>query len=161
TIAARALLFHTRVQIGDPELDVEGSWTTVRAAIETLTELDDPRGLAQAYLMANLLSLREGRIAEATGLSECALRCAGSAADRHRRRVAALAVAHSLVRGPVPAAEAIRRCEELIRSAAHPTTEAFVVPFLSALVAMTGRLDEAFALVERSGRVLDELDLML
>src|SRR5262249_11574283 len=39
TIAARALLLRTRVEIGDPGLDLEESWAAVRAAIETLTEL--------------------------------------------------------------------------------------------------------------------------
>ena len=67
--------------------------------------------------------------------------------------------AYVLVGGSTPVGEAIRRCEELIRSnPGDRALDAGVTRCISALVAMAGRAEEALELVERSSRVLDEFD---
>jgi DNA-binding SARP family transcriptional activator len=52
--------------------------------------------------------------------------------------------------GPTPVPTAIARCEQLIADSEAPVWSSFILPFLASLHAMTGRFDEARALLERA-----------
>jgi tetratricopeptide (TPR) repeat protein len=159
-LAARARVARSSLRLFTVEKDLDEVRTVTDAAILELGELDDPRGLAEAYQLHGQTYARTGRIAAALQDYEHALAAAGAAGNASARRAIVSSTAFNLYRGPVPAGEAIRLCEEMIRSSpADPVLEATVTRCMSAPLAMCGRAEEALALVESSGRLLDELDI--
>jgi hypothetical protein len=142
----------------DPESDLEEVRRIIEDAIEALAELGDQRGLARADGIQAWICVREGHWADALGHQERALAAAEAVGWRQRRRTASSSIARGLVRGPTPVGEAIRRCEELIlRDPSDRVLRAHITGRRSALVAMSGRAEEALELAERLGRELDEL----
>jgi DNA-binding SARP family transcriptional activator/predicted ATPase len=92
-----------------------------------------------------------------------AAQAAWEEAAEHARRAGAtreeaevlLWLASAALSGPMPASDAVARCEQLVARLAHrPTTAALVHNSLAALQAMLGRFDEAHALLERARTVV-------
>ena len=122
-------------------------------------ELGDQSGLAAAYQVIGQMLLL-GRVGEKLVVYERAISAAELAGDLELRRTVTDSIAYALHQGPTPVEEGISRCEELIRrNPGDRAVEATVMRCLAALVAMTGRAEEALELTEKSSRVLDELGL--
>ena len=98
-------------------------------------------------------------MAESCAALERALVHADACGERNLRRMVTASLAHALFDGPAPAAYAIDRCEKLLQGArGDRMLEAFVVSYLSAMIAMAGRLDEARKLAYRNSSLIEELD---
>jgi len=102
---------------------------------------------------------RQGRVAEGCAALESALAAADASGDRAARRVLIGTLCNSLCLGPAPVGQVIHRLEELLGSTAGDgVLEAVISRFLSLLLAMAGRLDEARERIRTSSPVLDALD---
>jgi class 3 adenylate cyclase/DNA-binding winged helix-turn-helix (wHTH) protein len=87
---------------------------------------------------------------------------ANRAGAEHERTEILRWVALSLVLGPTPVAEGIRRCEAIRREVSgNPAAAADVLQSLAALHAMEGRFDQARGLLADSSAVFEELGLTL
>lgn len=158
-VVARILLARAMPSMWGVNADPEHTRAIAEKAVETFRQLGDVRGLADAERHVGHGLRRQGLGAAASAAFERALTAADASGDKHERLLAVGALAHSLWEGPAPAADAIRRCEELLRSSgSDPPLEATITRCLSALYAMTGRIEEARESVHRSGNVLDELN---
>jgi DNA-binding SARP family transcriptional activator len=157
--AARALVYRLGNRMADPELDLDEMRAVAEAAIETLRQLGDSRGVAVAGRFLGIALFRQGRYAEAGAVLECALVDADASGDQATRREVIGTLCNSLFLGPTPVAEAIHRCEELLQSTRHDRVlEAVITRFLSVLLAMAARFDDAREHVRTSSPVLDELN---
>src|SRR5262249_46629795 len=128
--------------------------------IDALGELDDQRGLTEAWRLYGLAMRRRGRMVGAQAAFGRASGHAASCGDRATRRRLLGWVALALGDGPVPAVEAVHQCQPLIRrQPGDGALEAAVGYPLAALLAMAGRVDESRAVLDDAGRVFEELDL--
>jgi tetratricopeptide (TPR) repeat protein len=151
---------HAAATMFNSEAEFQEAGRVFAEAIETLSELGDQLGLAEAYRWQGAWFGREGRTAERHAAYERALAAAEASGNRLMRRNVMEAVAYALYQGPAPVDEAIRRCEEMIHSNdGDRALEAGIGRFMAALVAMAGRAEEAVELHERSLRVLDEMNI--
>jgi DNA-binding SARP family transcriptional activator len=151
----------TEAPIFEPGTDFQELARIFEDAIETLTELGDHRGLAEAYRYQGAMFGREGRTAERHAAYERALAAAEASGNWLTRRNVMEAISYALYQGPTPVVQAIARCEEMIRSSPDDTVlEAGIGRFMCALVAMDGRSDQAIELLERSLRVFEERAIM-
>jgi DNA-binding SARP family transcriptional activator len=158
-IAARALVARIGNRMGDPGLTRDEMLKVTEAAVDTLTQLGDSRGLAAARRFLGMAHQGYGAASAATEVLEHALVDADASGDQATRRRVVGTLCSSLCLGPAPAGEAISRCDELLHAArGDGVLEAVIGRFLALLVAMTGRPDEARELIRTSGLVLDELD---
>jgi DNA-binding SARP family transcriptional activator len=66
-------------------------------------------------------------------------------------------LAASLYYGPVPATEAIARCNELLEPANERVSRAHVLVFLGGLVSLNSRIDEGRGLVDEASVIYEEL----
>ena len=157
-IVANALVYRFGQRMGDPALDPYEMRKTTAAAVETLRQLGDSRGVALAGRYLALSFQYTGQADEARIILERALADADESGDRGTRRRVAGTLAHSLCLGPTPVVDAIGRCRELLESSrGDPVLTAVVARFLGLLLAMAGRFDEAREHLETSTSVLDEL----
>ena len=158
-VVARILLARAMPSMWGANADPEHTRAIAQQAVETFRRLGDVRGLADAERHVGHGLRRQGFGAAASDAFERALTAADASGDKHERLLAVGALAHSLWEGPAPAADAIRRCEELLRSSgSDPPQEATITRCLSALYAMAGRIEEARESVHSSGLILDELN---
>ena len=158
-IAAHAFMIRLGNRLADPALDLEESRRGFEQVIKTFAELGDERGLALARRHLGIVLNRLGHTAAGTAELEQGLVHAEASGDQQARRRVAGTLAHNLTQDPTPVGEAIRRCEELLRSArSDRVLEAVITRFLALLFARAGRFDEALELVRQSSLVLDEID---
>jgi len=144
---------------GDPYADPAAVQRLAEEAVATFAELEDIRGLVFARRVVALALIRAGRLAAGCAELERALAEADAHGHRatHRRLIGSLA--GGLLQGPLPAEDAVRRCEELLRAYGDDRVLAAVVTrALAALLAMQGSPEEAREHARRSGAVLDELN---
>ena len=66
-------------------------------------------------------------------------------------------LAASLYYGPVPVAEAITRCNELLEDATERVSGAHILVFLGGLVSLDGRIDEGLGFLEEAAVIYEEL----
>jgi class 3 adenylate cyclase/tetratricopeptide (TPR) repeat protein len=159
-LAARARVAQVGNQAWDGNFDRDEIGRVLDNAIGVFEELGDQRGLAAAYQACGQ-ALLSGRVAEKLVVYDRAIVAAELAGDLELRRTVTDSTAFALYQGPTPAEEGIARCEELIRrNPGDRLVEASVMRCLAALVAMTGRAEQALELTDRSSRVLDELDML-
>ncbi|HEV8681694.1 MAG TPA: tetratricopeptide repeat protein [Actinomycetota bacterium] len=96
-------------------------------------------------------------------MEEAAVRAmehARRAGDVREEAMSARLLGGALLYGPAAVAEAIPRCEEIVRRAADsPMLEVAVLPILAQLYGMQGRFPEGRALFDRSRSLQDELGL--
>jgi tetratricopeptide (TPR) repeat protein len=157
---ARALVIRARA-MGDPTVDPARMQAVAQEALETFRQLGDESGLALAGRRLAQALHRAGRLAECCAVYEEALLHAEAAGDDVMRREQVFGLAGALWGGPAPAAEAIRRCRELQRTAADDRALATIVDRpLGGLLAMAGDFAAAREHLERSSLALDELGLV-
>ena len=158
-LAARARVAQVGNSAWDGSLDRDETARVLEEAIGVLDELGDQSGLAAAYQVIGQVLLL-GRVGDKLVVYERAISAAGLAGDLELRRTVTASIAYALHQGPTPAEEAISRCKELIRSNPRDkAVEASVTRCMAALMAMTGRAEEALELTEKSSSVLDEFDM--
>ncbi len=159
-LATRALVqrsYHRLME--DPEVDPASMVPVADDAIETFERLNDPLGLALAERLLARALTRQGRSAESYAAAERALEQANASGDRGTQRQAVQTLAWRLVDGSAPVEDAIVRLEEMLRASSDDhVLEAIVARFLSAVLAMAARFDEAREYLRTSGPVLDELN---
>jgi tetratricopeptide (TPR) repeat protein len=162
SIAAHAIVQAHLLRLpADPNLDVERVVADANEAIETFTEHGDSIGLGRAWLLIASVAGRQGLTADTSAALENSLVHADAAGDRAGSRKVGSHLSMQLMYGPTPAAEGIRRCEELLLSVADDRLLVAVISGqLSALLAMAARFDEARELGASSSAVFDELGLM-
>jgi hypothetical protein len=160
-VEARARVQRCWNRTGDPNYDAVEARTIAEAAIETLRELGDERGLVFARRLLGMVLAGQGHAAAAGAEFERALVHAEACGDREMSRAALNTLANRyLCNGPIPAGEAIARCEELLRSVrGDRLLEATVKRPLAMLYAMQVRPEQALELLGQAGLVLDELNL--
>jgi class 3 adenylate cyclase/predicted ATPase len=144
----------------NPESSTDELIHVAETAIPLLEELGDELGLAKAWWLRSEADAIAGRWgARATAL-ERALVHARRAEDRRECSAITAMLVQALENGPMPAAEAIRRCEELRADAGgDATVEAAISSTVAQLRAMEGDFDAARGLYADAGALYDELGL--
>jgi tetratricopeptide (TPR) repeat protein len=124
------------------QLSVEAAIDLLARGAAVFGEAGDDLGLGRAW---HLTAAVNGVYRYCYGEAEqAALRC-----GRHYERsgvgsgLTLVPLAASACRGPTPAVAAIDRCEGLLLNAPTPVWESFILPFLAAVEAMTGRFASA------------------
>jgi class 3 adenylate cyclase/tetratricopeptide (TPR) repeat protein len=146
----------------DPGATEDELSSVAAQATEVFEELGDDLGLARAWRQMSLVPRARGRLAEAVEASERALSHARRAGDTQEEARAIYGLCASLVLGPLHAAEAIRRCEDLLAQAGtNRLLEANVDIALAELTAMRGEFDEARAFYRRAMRIYEDHGLRL
>jgi tetratricopeptide (TPR) repeat protein len=127
-------------------------------AIAVLEGANDDLGLAQAFQFGGKLELWRGRSVAAVGLLERSLAHARRANDRRDEIEALSWLLIGLFFGATPASEAIRRCDQIRRSAVGNTQlEAYAMISRGGLDAMQNRIDEGRETVARGREMLHDL----
>jgi class 3 adenylate cyclase/tetratricopeptide (TPR) repeat protein len=167
SLGERRLAMHARISslednFWDPEIDFDERRAIYEEGIETFTALGDEAGLARCTRLLGRICRTLGRGAEAAAWSERALMHANACGDLVTRRLVTQSLAMTLAGGPMPAGDAIRRCEELREANTDDRIlDAVITRCLSELYAMVGRVDDARDSWEKSNRVLDEANMLI
>jgi predicted ATPase/class 3 adenylate cyclase len=129
-------------------------------AIPLLEALGDELGLAKAWWLRSEADAIAGRwSARAERLERARLHAQRASDPRELSAITAMLV-QALEYGPMPAADAIRRCEELrAESAGDGALEAAIASSLAQLTAMQGDFEAARRLYADAGELYDELGL--
>jgi class 3 adenylate cyclase/tetratricopeptide (TPR) repeat protein len=151
-LAAHARVGRLRMEVGvASDLDTGALQEQTSRAIATFAEFEDQRGLAKAWGLLAALGFLRCRIAEAEAAAGQAMTHARLARDDPAESWARGLLAQSAFWGPVPAAEGIRRCQELLAQAAgNRRSELTALQSLAGLQAMAGQPEAATTV----GRVL-------
>jgi tetratricopeptide (TPR) repeat protein len=144
------------------QIDVPRAMTEVRAVGEdarsVFGEHGDELGLCRVSYLEALVYWFQGRSASAEGAWAQAAMHARRLGDERRLWDILRWLPSAALFGPTPAAEGIRRCEEIReRVRGNKRAEAEVIPALAGLYAMIGRFELAARLVEESEALLDDL----
>ena len=135
----------------DTESLVEESRRTAELAIPLFEKLEDNRGLAIAWDALGLCEWSSGRVAVATDAFERALTHARQAGDLFMDAELTNRVINSIVDGPMPVPECIRRGEAfLAHGKERPTVQLATLGSVALLQAMQRRFDEARATYARA-----------
>ena len=131
-------------------------------AIAVFEELGDDSGLARAWHRVAFAHQKGSQFGPAEEASEKALLHARRAQDRHQEARIIDGLCTSLLYGPAPADEAIRRCEEMLDWARESRVMVANVGIsLAGLKAMRGDFEEARALAAQAKTIYEELGLRL
>ena len=127
-------------------------------AIAVFEELGDELGLSQAYQLQAEVHWDEGEyVATEEALEKALVHAENASNDRERSKIMGWLVS-TLFWGPTNTDEAIRRCEEILASAAGDRlVEAKTVTILAGLRGMRGNFDEARELFQRGQSIQTEL----
>jgi class 3 adenylate cyclase len=127
-------------------------------AVEVFSELEDDRGLAQAWRRISRAELVRCSYAAAAGAAEHALHHAVLCNDRQDAARAADVLGTALLWGPTPVAEAVRRCEELVADAkGNERLHANALAALAGLRALEANFDAARRLRAEAEAVYGDL----
>ena len=128
-------------------------------AIASFTEIDDNLGLARSWRL--LADAEPTWRANLTALERAVIH-ARLAGDRREESDALWWIGVAMHFGPMPADNAIPRCEEILRGArGDRTLDAGIRGILAGLHAMRGRFDEARELYVAGFAILEQLGLQL
>ena len=144
----------------NPESSTDELVHVAEHAIPLLEELGDELGLAKAWWLRSEADAIAGRWGARAAALERALVHARRAHDARESSAITAMLVQALENGPIPADEAIRRCEEL-RAEAVPggALEAAIASTVAQLTAMQGDFDAARRLYAEAGALYDELGL--
>jgi class 3 adenylate cyclase/tetratricopeptide (TPR) repeat protein len=158
-LAAQARVGRLRMEVAvASDLDSAALQAETRAAIGTFAEFEDQRGLAKAWGLLAALGFLRCRITEAEAAAGQAITHARLAGDDPAEAWARGLLAQSAFWGPVPAADGIRRCQELLGQAdGNRRSELTAMQSLAGLQAMAGQAEEAMATVRRVLTLAGEL----
>ena len=135
---------------------------TASQAVEVFSELDDERGLSEAWRRIARAELARCSYAAAEAAAERALHYARRCEDRQAVARAADVLATSLLWGPTHVAEAIPRCEELLATAERKEPlRANVLAALAGLRALEANFDEARRLRAEAAEIYSDLGMTL
>ena len=154
-LRGRVELAHARL-FSDPESRAAEMLELAARAIPVFEEVEDDRALGRTwrhvgYVRGGMQSRHEAwREASEQALVHY-LRSGWSPSG------CLVELAASLYYGPVPAAQAIGRCNELLEESTERVSRAHVLAFLGGLEALDGRLDEGRAKVEEASTIYQEL----
>jgi tetratricopeptide (TPR) repeat protein len=130
-------------------------------AVKIFEELDDDRGLARAWRRMAYVPRARGHFAISEDAIERAIAYARKAGDRQEEARSIDNLCTVLLLGPMPAPEAIRRCEDLLAATRSRMMAANIVTSLAGLKAMRGEFDEARELCARGETIYEDLGLRL
>ena len=117
---------------------------TASQAVEVFSELDDERGLAQAWRRISRAEIVRCSYAAAETAAVRALRYALGCGERVDAAWAADGLGTALLWGPTPVADAVRRCNELIAEAGeNEVLRANLLAALAGLRALEGDIADA------------------
>ena len=130
----------------------------VERVIPVFERHNDHEGLCRARRLQGTLLWIEARAAAATEAWEQAAAYARQAGNESERSEILCWVGSSMLFGPVPVSEAIRRCERMrAEFAGNLAPEAEMLRSLAGLHAMEGRFDLARLLLANSDHIFEEL----
>ena len=136
---------------------------TAARAVEVFSDLEDERGLAQAWRRISLAESVRASYAAAEAAAERALHHARRCDERQDASRAADVLCTALLWGPTPVDEALARCEELLTEAGetNATLRANVLAAIGGLRALGGELAAARACCAEAERIYDDLGLRM
>jgi class 3 adenylate cyclase/tetratricopeptide (TPR) repeat protein len=156
---ARVGLVAVGLWLGEVEIAAGGE--LVREAIPVLERHADDLGLARAWHLVGLTDFWQGRSLEADEAFAWGLACARSA---HSGRDEAQILMWYLISawyGPTPAREALARCHDVLEQTRSRHVEAIARTEIGALLALSGRFDEARESWAEGVAILQELGLRI
>ncbi|MGH3008647.1 MAG: ATP-binding protein [Gaiellaceae bacterium] len=135
---------------------------TAAKAVEVFSELDDERGLSEAWRRIARTEFARCSYAAAEAAAERALHYARRCEERQAVARAADVLASALLWGPTHVADAIARCEELLATAERKEPlRANVLAALAGLRALEADFDEARRLRAEAAEIYSDLGLTL
>jgi class 3 adenylate cyclase/tetratricopeptide (TPR) repeat protein len=161
-IAANAALVRllVRLRSGESERWRDEAAQTITQSMAVFEATNDEAGMAKAWRLlawSHGTSCHFGLAAEA---AERAIGYAREVGDKRQETQAATAYAAAAVFGPTPVAEAIERCESIMRGVeSDRQSEGTLLALHASLLAMQGSFEEARAGVAAGRRMLEDLDL--
>jgi predicted ATPase/class 3 adenylate cyclase len=158
---ARVEQLFLRLQV-NPEAATKQARRLIGRLVRAFEASGDEVGLSRLWRLRGLLYWLEARTRAADDAWERAAEHARRAGDERELAEILQWLASSALMGPIPAAEGIRRCEEIrwqVRD--DRRAEAVTLNLLGALYAMTRRFDVADELVEAGQRTLEDLGCMI
>jgi class 3 adenylate cyclase/tetratricopeptide (TPR) repeat protein len=135
---------------------------TASQAVEVFSELDDERGLSEAWRRIARAELIRCSFSAAAAAAERALHYARRCEERLAVSRATDVLATAMLWGPTPVADGIRRCEELMRE--EPDNEllrANALYALAGLRALEGSFAEARSLLAEATGIYRDLGLRM
>lgn len=158
-LAANALVQRALLRLfTEADATAEELLQTARRAADVFADLGDDLGLSRAWRLraqAHYLAREGGACTEA---SERALVFARSSGDVFEQREILEWLAIALFLGPMPAGQAVERCDQLLQATSGDNVaEVHIIGAQAFLLAMLGRTDEAFRLLARGQAILDRL----
>ena len=127
-------------------------------SIAAFEAVGDDAGLARAWRLLMLVHGTAGAYDQAAAAAKQVVEHANAAGDARLATRGAIGYAVSALRGPTPATEALRRCEQLaIDVAGDRKAEAIIFGVLAQLHAMRGDFDKARALYGQARSMLHDL----
>jgi class 3 adenylate cyclase/tetratricopeptide (TPR) repeat protein len=148
--------------VSSPEAKHADIVEQARRAIPVFEAAGDDAALARAWRLISFVDGLACHWGARAGALERALVHAERAGDKRQEAAILGALGQSLYFGSTPAAEGIRRCEELLRRAGGlPRVEASVLLSLAGLQGMQGRFDEARQNYRRGNAIENELGYKL
>jgi ATP/maltotriose-dependent transcriptional regulator MalT len=143
-----------RMISGPDPMPMDAIRTEAQQALEEFTRSADDVGMSQASYVLAFAHLRAGRMRDLADVARRGLAHAERSGDIREQIGALWWVSLALVSGPTPVPDAIRSCEELLRSSR--TEHAGVLSDLARLRAMVGEFEAARELIARARRDLTE-----
>jgi class 3 adenylate cyclase/tetratricopeptide (TPR) repeat protein len=130
-----------------------------KVAADALEALGHERGLARAWNSVAIFEIWLGHLGAGANAAERAATFAHRVGDWHLERASLSWLAESLLEGPTPAGEGLRRCEEILARADNTDLRSRMHRVLGDLHAMLGHADEARDLHELALSEAEELGL--
>jgi class 3 adenylate cyclase/tetratricopeptide (TPR) repeat protein len=141
------------------ELDIVPGRELVRKAIPILERHADDLGLARAWLVIGLADFWQGKSGESDDAFARGVACARRAHSSRDEGEILIWYLISGWYGPTPAHAALARCRDVLEQTSSRRVEAVALTEQAALLALSGRFDEARQSWEEGLTVLEELGL--
>ena len=141
------------------ESDIVPGRELVRKAIPILERHADDLGLARAWLVIGLADFWQGKSGESDDAFARGVACARRARSSRDEGEILTWYLISGWYGPTPAHEALARCRDVLAQTSSRRVEAVALTEQAALLALSGRFDEARQSWEEGLTVLEELGL--
>jgi tetratricopeptide (TPR) repeat protein len=143
------------------ETDIATSGKLIRRAIPILERHQDDLGLARAWQLVALTSFWQGKSRESDEASARGVACARRA--RSGRDEAQILIWYLICGwyGPTPARDALSRCRDVLEHTTSRQVEAIARGEEAALLALSGRFDEARQGWKEGAAMLEELGLRI
>jgi predicted ATPase/DNA-binding SARP family transcriptional activator len=158
-LAATALVQRAFLRLfTEAEVTPDELLDTAHRAVDVFQDLDDDLGLARAWRLAAQAHYLARQGGASTAASERALTHAQIADDIFEMREILEWYAIALFLGPMPAGEAVLRCERLLeQTRGDAVAEVHLIGAQAFLIAMLGRPDEALAVLARGQKMMEQL----